>query len=150
MARAASELSLPEAADLVEQDAEMRQLLVDMSRRQAGGASKGGRCNKHDTARLRFIRDKALMGLRLGIVVPAADLRMLRLEPQEQLRQRGGADWAAMEEWAQRHGRDPRSQKQDGQPDELEQTTLLNWMARNASRFYQPVEVRRGDCIVEP
>ena len=70
-----ADLSLPEAAEIVEQDAEMRQMLVDMSRRQAGGASKGGRYNKHDTARLRFIRDKALMGLRLGILVPDADLR---------------------------------------------------------------------------
>jgi hypothetical protein len=88
MAPNQSRLSLPEVEKIVEQDAEMRQILVDMSRRQAGGASKGGRYNKHDTARLRFIRDKALMGLRLGILVPDADLRMLRLEPQEQLRQR--------------------------------------------------------------
>ena len=66
------------------------------------------------------------MGLRLGILVPDADLRMLRLEPQEQLRQRGGVDWAAMEDWAERHGRDPRSQRKDGSLNEAEQTTLLN------------------------
>ena len=45
---------------------------------------------------------------------------MLRLEPQEQLRKRGGADWLAMEEWAERHGKDPRSQRnrKDGSFDE--------------------------------
>ena len=64
-------------------DAELKQVLVDISRRQARGASKGGWYNKHDTARLRFIRDKALMGIRLGILVPEADLSMLRLAPQE-------------------------------------------------------------------
>ena len=40
----------------------LRQMLVDISRRQAGGAAKGGRYNKHDTARLRFIRDKRSQG----------------------------------------------------------------------------------------
>ena len=66
MARSADDLSLPEVEEIINQDAEMRQILVDIARRQAGGASKGGRYNKHDTARLRFVRDKALKGLRLG------------------------------------------------------------------------------------
>ena len=125
-------------------DAELKQELVDISRRLARGASKGGRYNKHDTARLRFIRDKALMGIRLGILVPDSDLSMLRLEPQEQLRQRGGADWAAMETWAERHGKDPRSKRSDGSLDETQQMTLLRWVARNTARFYEPVGVRRG------
>ena len=85
--RSASDLSLPEAEEILTMDAELKQVLVDISRRQARGASKGGWYNKHDTARLRFIRDKALMGIRLGILVPDSDLSMLRLEPQEQLRQ---------------------------------------------------------------
>ena len=144
MPRSVTDMSLPEVEDIVEMDSEMRQILVDISRRQAGGASKGGRYNKHATARLRFVRDKVLMGLRLGILVPDADLRMLRLEPQEQLRQRGGADWLAMEAWAERHGRDPRSQKKDGSLDEAAQQTLLNWVVRNAARFHMPIGVRRG------
>jgi hypothetical protein len=144
MVRSATDMTLPEVEEIVEQDAEMRQMLVDISRRQAGGASKGGRYNKHDTARLRFIRDKVLMGIRLGILVPDADLRMLRLEPQEQLRQRGGADWLAMQAWAERHGRDPRSQKKDGSLDEAAQQTLLSWVVRNAARFHMPVGARRG------
>ena len=145
MARSADDLSLAEVEDIVNQDAEMRQILVDIARRQAGGASKGGRYNnKHDTARLRFVRDKVLKGLRLGMLVPEADLRMLRLPPQEALRQSGGADWAAMEEWAERHGRDPRSQKKDGPLDEQQQLTLLHWVSRNAARFVEPSCARRG------
>jgi hypothetical protein len=144
MVRSVTDMTLPEVEEIVEHDAEMRQMLVDMSRRQAGGASKGGRYNKHDTARLRFIRDKALMGVRLGILVPESDMRMLRLEPQEQLRQRGGADWLAMEAWAEKHGRDPRSQKKDGSLDEAAQQTLLRWVVRNAARFHMPAGARRG------
>ena len=83
-------------------------MLVEIARRQAKGARKGGRYNKHDTARARFIKDKALMGLRLGILVHEADLKMIRLPPLEELKQRGGADWIAMGAWAQEHGRDPR------------------------------------------
>ena len=99
--RSVDELTLPEAEEIVLADTEMRQLLVAIAQRQAGGGSKGGRYNKHDTARARFIKSKALVGLRLGILVPEADLRMLRLLPQEQLRKAGGADWAAMEASAQ-------------------------------------------------
>ena len=74
-----------------------------------------GRCvggyNKHDTARLRFVKDIALCGLRFGKLVPADDLRMLRLPPMSEL---VGPDSIAMDAWAQRHGRDPRSQQADG------------------------------------
>ena len=34
---------LPEAEELVLQDADLRQMLVEIARRQAGSASKGGR-----------------------------------------------------------------------------------------------------------
>ena len=141
--RSAAELSLPEAEAIVLQDAELRQMLVDMHERQARGASKGGRYNKHDTARLRFIRDKAFMSLRLGMLIPDADLKMLRLEPQEDLRRRGGADWTAMETWAELHGKDPRSQRKDGLLDETQQVTMLRWISRNVARFVAPAG-RRG------
>ena len=125
------------------QDAELRKVLLDLARRSAGGAAKGGRYDKHDTARLRFIRDKALMGLRLGILVPETDLAMIRLPPKAELRAAGGADWAAMEDWAQRHGRDPRSQK-DGALSQDEQHTLLRWFSRNSSRFVETLGAPRG------
>ena len=83
------------------------------------------------------------MSLRLGILIPALDLKMLRLEPQEQLRRRGGADWAAMESWAEIHGKDPRSQRKDGMLNEAEQVTMLHWISRNVSRFVAPA-ARRG------
>ena len=142
--RSAFDLNLAEAEDIVSQDAEMRQMLVQLSRRQAGGGNKSGRYNKHDTARLRFIRDRAFQGLRLGILVPEADLRMLRLPPQEALRRAGGADWASMEEWAERHGRDPRSQKKTGGLCEMEQLTLLRFVSKNAARFRDPANAARG------
>ena len=82
-ARSVDSLSLAEARTLVLQDAELRQSLVDIARPQAGGASKGGQYNKHDTARLRFIRDTALKGLRLGMLVPEEDFRMIRLPPMK-------------------------------------------------------------------
>ena len=103
-ARSVVDLNLAEVTEIVSQDAELRQMLVELSRRSAGGAKKSGRYNLHDTALLRSIRDTALQGIRLGILVQDADLRMLRLEPQEQLRRRGGPDWVAMEAWAKRHG----------------------------------------------
>ena len=143
-ARSVDELTLPEVEKIVEQDAELRQILVDIARRQAGGASTGGRYNKHDTARLRFVRDKALVDVRRGKLVDASDLRMLRLPPQEELRQRGGADWHSMETWAERHGRDPRSQRKDGWLDEQQQLTLLQWARCNTAYFAQAQYARRG------
>jgi len=125
MASGSQAQELPTAEDIVLQDAELRQVLLQLAKRSAGGAAKGGRYNKHDTARLRFIRDKALMGLRLGILVPDSDMTMIRMPPQEELRKRGGADWAGMEEWAQRHGKDPRSQR-DGPLTQEEQLTLVD------------------------
>ena len=56
-----AELELATAEDIVLQDSEVRQTLLAVAQRQAGGANKGGRYDKHDTTRLRFIRDKAPM-----------------------------------------------------------------------------------------
>ena len=65
------------------QDAELRQLLVDIARRHATSRG-GGRLSKHDAARRWFILEKALESLRLGVIVPESDMAMLR----------GGTDWA--------------------------------------------------------
>ena len=72
-ARSADDFTLPEVEEIINQDAELRQILVDIARRQAGGASKSGRYNKHDTARLRFVRDKALVDVRRGKLVDETD-----------------------------------------------------------------------------
>ena len=131
-ARSVDILSLAEARTLVLQDAELRQSLVDIARPQAGGASKGGRYNKHDTARLRFIRDTALKGLRLGMLVPEEDFRMIRLPPMKELETHGSAvDKAAMAAWAERHGQRGGSKKSTLDAlDEHEQQTLLCWVER--------------------
>ena len=131
-ARSVDILSLAEARTLVLQDAELRQSLVDIARRQAGGASKGGRYNKHDTARLRFIRDTALKGLRLGMLVPEEDFRMIRLPPMKELETNGSAvDKAAMAAWAERHGQRGGSKKSTlDSLNEHEQQTLLCWVER--------------------
>lgn len=81
------------------QDAELRQLLVDIARRHATSRG-GGRLSKHDAARRWFILEKALESLRLGVIVPVSDMAMLR----------GGTDWASMVAWVQRQQRpDPRA-----------------------------------------
>eukprot|EP00326_Haptolina_ericina_P008588 CAMPEP_0181227634 /NCGR_PEP_ID=MMETSP1096-20121128/32895_1 /TAXON_ID=156174 ORGANISM="Chrysochromulina ericina, Strain CCMP281" /NCGR_SAMPLE_ID=MMETSP1096 /ASSEMBLY_ACC=CAM_ASM_000453 /LENGTH=85 /DNA_ID=CAMNT_0023321057 /DNA_START=52 /DNA_END=309 /DNA_ORIENTATION=- len=54
-----------------------------------GAAWAAGRYDKHDTARLRSIKDIALRGLPFGELVCEDDLRMLRLAPQNEL---GGPD----------------------------------------------------------
>ena len=87
----------PTPEQIAQQHAELLQMLRDLSRRQANGRSVGGRYNKHDTARLRFIKDVALRGLRFGKLVPEDDLRMLRLAPQNEL---VGPDKVAMDAWA--------------------------------------------------
>jgi hypothetical protein len=66
---------------------------------------------------------------------------MLRLGPKSTLR---GADLASMDQWSQRHGRDPRSQKKDGWLDEAEQATLFRWLARNERHHVVSDPVRRG------
>ena len=124
-ARSVDSLSLAEARTLVLQDAELRQSLVDIARPQAGGASKGGQYNKHDTARLRFIRDTALKGLRLGMLVPEEDFRMIRLPPMQELEKLGSAvDKAAMAAWAERHGKRGGSKKSTLDEHEQQTATL--------------------------
>jgi len=132
---------LPTAEELVLEDAELRKILTTIAQRSAGGRSVGGRYNKHDTARLRFIRSIALPGIRFGKTVPEDDMAMLRLGPKHSLR---GADLAAMDTWSQRHGRDPRSRRKDGWLDESEQVTLFRWLSRNESCFVTSERVRRG------
>ena len=100
-----------------------------------------GRYNKHDTARLRFIRSIALPGIRFGQLVPDDDMRMLRLGPMNVLH---GVDLASMDEWAQRHGRDPRSKKKDGWLDETEQATLFRWLSSNEKHLVVSNAARRG------
>ena len=136
---AADEYPTPE--EFAQQHSELLQMLRDLGRRQANGRSVGGRYNKHDTARLRFIKDIALRALRFGKLVLADDLRMLRLPPQNEL---VGPDRVAMDAWAQMHGRDPRSQQPGEAMTEQQQTTLLAWAARNAADFAAPIEARRG------
>ena len=87
------------------------------------------------------------MGLRLGMLVPEADLKMIRLPPHEELKQRGGADWLAMEAWAQEHGRDRRCQKKDGINNDQQQLTLLRWVSRKSSRFVESEPMLRGAPI---
>ena len=93
-------LHLPTSEELVVEDAELRSILTKIAKRSAGGRAVSGRYNKHDTARLRFIRSIALPGIRFGQVVPDDDMRMLRLGPMNVLH---GVDLASMDEWAQRH-----------------------------------------------
>ena len=59
----------------------------------------GGRYDKHDTARLRSIKDIALRGLPFGELVCEDDLRMLRLALQNEL---SGHDKVAMDAWRRR------------------------------------------------
>mgnify|MGYP006906408767 FL=1 len=89
---------LATAEELIIEDAELRHILTTIAKRSAGGRAASGRYNKHDTARLRYIRSIAF---RFGKRVPQPDMTMLRLGPKHSLR---GADLAAMDEWAQRHG----------------------------------------------
>ena len=96
--------TLATADQIVLQHAELLQVLADVRKR-----NKGGRNDKHDTARVRFIKDFALRGLRFGKLVPTADLDMIRLEPKAQL---SGPKLASMDAWAKRHAPDPRSANQ--------------------------------------
>ena len=130
-------LNLPTSEELVVEAAELRSILSKIAKRSAGGRAVSGRYNKHDMARLRFIRSIALPGIRFGQLVPDDDMRMLRLGPMNVLQ---GVDLASMDEWAQRHGRDPRSKKKDGWLDETEQATLFRWLSSNEKHLVLSVE----------
>ena len=134
-------MDLPLSRDFVVKDAEMRQLLGTISQRQAGGASKGGRYNKHDTARLRFIRSVALVNLARGQLPSAEDERMLYLAPMTELK---GPDKIAMDAWAKVHGRDPRSKQSGSDMTTEQQTTLLEWAASAGMPFKDAAPAKRG------
>ena len=86
--------------EIVQCDADLRELLGVMHERSAGGSSKQGRYLKPDTARRRYIKTVALPGLRYGKLPPDADYRILFLDP---------ADWelpankAEHDAWVKRH-----------------------------------------------
>ena len=68
--------ALPSGEDLVRHQLELQLILQEVHQRYAG---RSGRYNKHDTARLRFIKDTAFPGLRFGKMVQERDMAMLRL-----------------------------------------------------------------------
>ena len=114
---------LATADQIVLQHAELLQVLADVRKR-----NKGGRNDKHDTARVRFIKDFALRGLRFGKLVPTADLDMIRLEPKAQL---SGPKLASMDAWDKRHPPDPRSANEVVAIDlTVEQLATLGFQAR--------------------
>ena len=144
-------MELPNREQLVESDAKFRQLITTITSRQTRG---GGRYNKHETARLRFIKTHALPGLRLGKLPDAQDERMLFLGPKEQL---SGPDLTAMNAWADKWARDPRSKKPLGEKGQdlsmAEQTTLIQWARQSGLPFQESVraqgaeECRRADDV---
>jgi hypothetical protein len=71
-------IDYPTPEQIAQQHAELLQMLRDLSWRQANGRSVGGRYNKHDTARLRFIKDITLRGLWGLYVFPAEDTLISR------------------------------------------------------------------------
>ena len=131
-------LPLPTADNIVLQHAELLQVLSDVRKR-----NKGGRYNKHDQARILFIKSVALRGLRFGKLVPPSDINMIRLAPKHEL---SGTNLTAMDAWSKRHAPDPRSTTQGTVADitEEQQTTLLRWVARHAADFMAPLDARRG------
>ena len=127
--------ALPSGEDLVRHQLELQQILHEVHQRYAG---RRGRYNKHDTARLRFIKDTAFPGVRFGKKVQERDMAMLRLPPTSEL---GGAALAEMDEWSRRHAPDPRSSNQGevARLDEEQQSTLLRWAATQAN----------GGCVAD-
>ena len=84
--------TLPSGEDLVRHQLELQLILQEVHQRYAG---RSGRYNKHDTARLRFIKDTAFPGLRFGKMVQERDMAMLRLPPTSEL---AGAALSEMDE----------------------------------------------------
>ena len=127
--------TLPSGEDLVRHQLELQLILQEVHQRYAG---RRGRYNKHDTARLRFIKDTAFLGLRFGKVVPERDMLMLRMPPMSDL---AGTALTEMNEWSRRHAPDPRSSNQGevARLDEEQQSTLLRWAATQAN----------GGCVAD-
>ena len=74
--------ALPSGEDLVRHQLELQLILQEVHQRYAG---RRGRYNKHDTARLRFIKDTAFPGLRFGKMVPERDMAMLSPLPPSRI-----------------------------------------------------------------
>ena len=127
--------TLPSGEDLVRHQLELQLILQEVHQRYAG---RSGRYNKHDTARLRFIKDTAFPGLRFGKMVQERDMAMLRLPPMSDL---AGTALTEMNEWSRRHAPDPRSANQGevARLDEEQQSTLLRWAATQAN----------GGCVAD-
>ena len=133
-------MELPNADQLVTKNAELRQLISQITSRQTRG---GGRYNKWETARLKFMRTSALPNLRLGKLPSPADERMLYL-PASKDDCSSGPDRTAMEAWAQKWARDPRSKKPDDNLSEAEQTTLMQWAKNHGVPFVVPPRAAAG------
>ena len=135
-----SVMELPNADGLVAKDAELRSLISQITSRQTRG---GGRYNKWETARLRFMRTSALPNLRLGKLPSRDDERMLYL-PASKDACTSGPDKTAMEAWAQKWARDPRSKRPDDNLSETEQTTLMQWAKNTGVPFVVPPRAAAG------
>ena len=131
-------MDLPSADSIVRLHAELL-LIISLCQKR----NRGGRYNKHDTARPRYIKGTGLRWLRFGKLVPDNDMHMMRFEPQSELH---GADLAAMDSWSKKHAPDPRSSAQGASAEmtEEQQTTLLRWAARRSDEFAAPLSARRG------
>ena len=66
--------ALQSGEDIVSHQLELQSILHGVHQRYAG---RQGRYNKHDTARLRYIKNTAFPGLRFGKMVPERDMAML-------------------------------------------------------------------------
>ena len=128
---------LPEACAIVQYDADLRELLAELSSRQAGGSKKGGRYNKPDTARLRYIKTIALPGLRFGKMPPSIEHNILYADPSDE-------SLPGYAKFVKEHGRDPRSAGNTAGLDEAHQTTLLQWAQRNAVLYAATPAANRG------
>ena len=74
--------ALPSGEDLVRHQLELQLILQEVHQRYAG---RSGRYNKHDTARLRYIKNTAFPGLRFGKMVPERDMAMLSPLPPSRI-----------------------------------------------------------------
>ena len=74
--------ALQSGEDIVSHQLELQSILHGVHQRYAG---RRGRYNKHDTARLRYIKDTAFPGLRFGKMVPERDMAMLSPLPPSRL-----------------------------------------------------------------
>ena len=133
-------MELPNADQLVKKNAELRQLISQITSRQTRG---GGRYNKWETARLKFMRTSALPNLQLGKMPNPADERMLYLPASKDVCS-SGPDRTAMEAWAQKWARDPRSKKPDDNLSVAEQTTLMQWANNHGVPFVVPPRAAAG------